>query len=57
VRRVADLDEAVRAAASLAEAGDVVLLAPACSSLDQFGSFEERGQRFRAALAALGAET
>jgi UDP-N-acetylmuramoylalanine--D-glutamate ligase len=53
VEHVPDLEAAVRRAASLAAPGDVVLLAPACSSLDQFRSAEERGERFRAALAAL----
>jgi UDP-N-acetylmuramoylalanine--D-glutamate ligase len=46
-RIVEDLAEAVREAASLAEAGDVVLLAPACASWDMFQSFEERGSMFK----------
>lgn len=42
-----DLEAAVRAAAARAVPGDVVLLAPACASFDQYGSFEERGAHFR----------
>jgi UDP-N-acetylmuramoylalanine--D-glutamate ligase len=42
-----DLETAVRAAAHNAQAGDVVLLAPACASYDQFHDFEERGDAFR----------
>ncbi len=54
--RLADsMETAVRLAADNAEPGDVVLLSPACASFDQFQSFEERGNRFRAAVAALGA--
>ena len=49
----ASIEDAVARAARLATAGDVVLLAPGCSSLDQFASFEERGARFRAAALAL----
>ena len=41
------LEVAVNEAAEAAEAGDVVLLAPACSSFDQFANYEERGRRFR----------
>ena len=42
-----DLDMAVEAASSSAVRGEVVLLAPACASFDQFESFEVRGERFR----------
>jgi UDP-N-acetylmuramoylalanine--D-glutamate ligase len=47
------LEAAVERAAELALPGDVVLLSPACASFDQFRSFEERGERFRAAVHAL----
>ncbi len=48
-----DLEAAVLRAAALAAPGDVVLLSPAYSSLDQFTSFAERGDRFQAAVRAL----
>ena len=41
------MEEAVRVATSLAEPGDAVLLSPACTSYDQYRSFEERGLSFR----------
>ena len=47
LRRCGDLETAVRAAASAASAGEVILLSPACASYDQFRDFEERGDRFR----------
>ncbi len=40
-------DEAVRAAAAAAEAGDIVLLSPACASFDAFPNFAERGNHFK----------
>ena len=45
--RADGLQEAVRLAAEVAEAGDVVLLAPGGTSFDEFKDFEERGERFR----------
>lgn len=41
------LDRAVSAAAAAARPGEVVLLAPACSSFDQFESYEHRGRVFK----------
>ena len=41
------LDKAVSAAAAGARPGEIVLLAPACSSFDQFESYEHRGRVFK----------
>jgi len=40
------LEKAVDAARDAAEPGDTVLLSPACTSFDQFGSFADRGDAF-----------
>jgi len=49
----ADLAEAVRISARLAQPGDAVLLSPACASLDMFRNYEHRAEVFRAAVAEL----
>ena len=52
--RCATLEAAVAAAARHARAGDVVLLSPACASLDMFRDYKHRGDAFAAAVKALG---
>jgi UDP-N-acetylmuramoylalanine--D-glutamate ligase len=47
------LDVAVDRASSSAVAGDIVLLAPACASFDQFENFEHRGRVFKDLVNAL----
>jgi UDP-N-acetylmuramoylalanine--D-glutamate ligase len=53
VHRVATLSDAVRTSRSLARRGDLVLLSPACASLDMFKNFEARGREFAAAVLEL----
>ncbi|HEY7904808.1 MAG TPA: UDP-N-acetylmuramoyl-L-alanine--D-glutamate ligase [Casimicrobiaceae bacterium] len=52
VETVGTLERAVQRAFALAQGGDVVLLSPACASLDQFASYEARGERFAALVRA-----
>jgi UDP-N-acetylmuramoylalanine--D-glutamate ligase len=46
----AGMDEAVQAAAELAQPGDTVLLAPAAASMDMFRDYADRGERFAVAV-------
>lgn len=50
VQQVKDMEAAVQAAVQLAQPGDLVLLSPACSSLDMFDNFEHRGRVFAQAV-------
>ena len=52
---VADMNEAVKAAYNVAAAGEVVLLAPACASLDMYENYQQRGDAFVAAVNTLEA--
>ncbi len=49
----ADMDDAVKLAAAQAQAGDAVLMSPACASFDMFDNYEHRAQVFRDAVQAL----
>lgn len=46
-------EDAVKLAASIAGPGDAVLLSPACASWDMFGSYEERGEKFKELVKSL----
>jgi UDP-N-acetylmuramoylalanine--D-glutamate ligase len=48
------LENALRKANAAALPGDVVLLAPACASFDQFKNYEQRGQVFKEIVRGLG---
>jgi UDP-N-acetylmuramoylalanine--D-glutamate ligase len=45
-----DMEDAVEQASEFAEAGDTVLLAPACASLDQYDNYMARGNAFAEAV-------
>jgi UDP-N-acetylmuramoylalanine--D-glutamate ligase len=47
IERAETMDRAVETAAHAARSGDVVLLAPACASFDQFQNYEHRGRVFK----------
>ena len=50
------IERAVELAAARAQPGDIVLLAPACSSFDQFENYEHRGRVFKELVAKLVAK-
>ena len=47
------LENAVRRASAVAQPGDIVLLAPACASFDQFQSYNHRGRVFKEIVSSL----
>lgn len=47
IERAGTLERAVDIAAHAAQPGDVILLAPACASFDQFQNYEHRGRVFK----------
>jgi UDP-N-acetylmuramoylalanine--D-glutamate ligase len=57
LHRASSMTDAVEQSAALARSGDIVLLAPACSSFDMFRSYAERGDHFQRAVHTLGDRT
>jgi UDP-N-acetylmuramoylalanine--D-glutamate ligase len=53
IERAGTLERAVEAASMAARSGDVVLLAPACASFDQFENYEQRGRVFKQLVRAI----
>ena len=53
VQRAAAMAEAVAQARAAARPGDLVLLSPACASLDMFASYADRGEQFARAAREL----
>ena len=57
VSRVTSIEEAVQLSKNTSAAGDLVLLSPACSSLDMFQNYIDRGNTYaRAVLEIVGTE-
>ena len=50
---VNNMNEAVKGASKIADPDDIVLLAPACSSLDMYKNYQQRGDAFISAIDAL----
>jgi UDP-N-acetylmuramoylalanine--D-glutamate ligase len=51
LERGSDMADAVARASALAQPGDAVVLAPACSSFDMFSNYKARGHAFAKAVA------
>ena len=56
IERSETLERAVETASHAAQSGDVVLLAPACASFDQFQNYEHRGRSFKELVHKLKAQ-
>ena len=57
IERAGTMERAVEAASAAARPGDVVVLAPACASFDQFENYEHRGQVFKQLVRELDKRT
>jgi len=53
IHETGSAEEAVRLAKLVSNAGDTVLLSPACASFDLFENYEDRGHQFKAAVRSL----
>jgi UDP-N-acetylmuramoylalanine--D-glutamate ligase len=53
IERADTLKQAVESASTGADAGDVVLLSPACASFDMFADYQDRGRQFKALVQSL----
>jgi UDP-N-acetylmuramoylalanine--D-glutamate ligase len=54
IERAGTIERAVEIAAQAAQRGDIVLLAPACASFDQFQNYEHRGRAFKELVREIG---
>lgn len=57
IERPGTLERAVETASRAAHPGDIVLLAPACASFDQFENYEHRGRVFKQLVRELASHT
>jgi UDP-N-acetylmuramoylalanine--D-glutamate ligase len=53
IERAGTVERAIEIASHAAQPGDIVLLAPACASFDQFENYEHRGRVFKQLVHAL----